>query len=410
MARFFRWSLALLGLWLIAQALRVAWFWYGPMEAPAQHVMPPSASAPAAALAPREAVSGAPPNVLATPSVQSLESLARDEARYCKRVKSLERQVANWTPEALRDNAAAIAQVSREITGLDSDLASLHERRVDLLTPRLAQIGGQRGEAIGLALRLLSQSNQRRELAAAQMNALAETSQDPLVLRLALLTCKVKGCDSKLAERWTALEPDNAYAWLNSQAPPEVKLQRISQASRWDDHWPTLMRLLNQAAPPDAQSPSDAMLTVSLIGLEAGLTLSVLPRSACSAKSTADQAARCLVAAERLWHVGAPPSLDRLIDAKNAVVWSGQSPLWTRRLAELQALMNLEQRLFADEPDGSHYLLGCEPAQGNTALFTQQIRRSPRHQILREALQRSGRSTAEWAAASASSPFHATLR
>jgi len=413
MARAFRWCLVLLGLWLLSQALRVAWFWYGPVEAPVRDGLPPialAASAPASALAQSEAASSAGPNEPAPASAALLEPLAHEEARYCKRAKGLERQVANWTPETLRDNAAAIAHLAREFTDLNNDLVSLRERHLELLATRLTQAGGQRNEAIGLTLRFLTQDDQRRDAATVQMEALAESSQDPLVLKLASLTCKLKGCDSKLTERWTALEPDNAYAWLSSKAPPDVKLQRVSQASRWDDHWPTLLKLLNQAAPPDAQSTSDAMLTIGLIGVEAAMVSSALPRAVCSPKSTAEQKVRCLAAAERLWQLGAPPSIGRFIDAKQAFALSGGSTVWAQRLAEQQAFLNFDQRLFADEAEVSLYLLGCTPAQDNTALFMQQFRQRPRHEILREALQRSGHSTAEWAAASASSPLQATLR
>ena len=45
MTRVFRWSLVLLGLWLLSQALRVAWFWFGPVEAPVRDGMPPTALA-----------------------------------------------------------------------------------------------------------------------------------------------------------------------------------------------------------------------------------------------------------------------------------------------------------------------------------------------------------------------------
>jgi hypothetical protein len=413
MTRVFRWSLVLLGLWLLSQALRVAWFWFGPVEAPVRDGMPPTAlaaSVPASAIAQSEAALSAGPNEPAPARVALLEPLAHEEARYCKRAKGLERQVANWTPETLRDNAPAIAHLAREFTGLNNDLVSLRERHFELLATRLAQAGGQRNEAIGLTLRFLGHDDQRRDAAAVQMGALAESSQDPLVLKLATLTCRLKGCVSKLTERWTALEPDNAYAWLSSEAPPDVKVQRVSQASRWDDHWPALLKLLNQAAPPDAQSTSDAMLTIGLIGVEVAMQFSALPRAVCSPKSTAEQKVRCLAAAERLWQLGAPPSIGRFIDAKQAFALSGGSSVWAQRLAEQQAFLNFDQRLFADEAEVNLYLLGCAPAQDNTAFFMQQFRQRPRHEILREALQRSGHSTAEWAAASASSPLQATLR
>ena len=102
--------------------------------------------------------------------------------------------------------------------------------------------------------------------------------------------------------------------------------------------------------------------------------------------------------------------MDRLIDAKRAFALSGGSSVWAQRLAEQQALFNVEQRLIDDDARSSLYLLGCEPAQNYTALLVQQFRHRQRHEILREALQRSGHSTAEWAAASASRPLQATLR
>lgn len=198
-----------------------------------------------------------------------------------------------WLGDSVAPDEAAKARVDRQLglawmKGLQQSAQPLDQAigwwlastAFNVVEPRLADC---RGESCLKAVQRLQGRMERvagrREEGAQALLALAWASNDPRVLALGLSQCEWVAqpleCRSSLAARWTALEPDNAAAWLEQAriaretGDAAGEISAIHQAAQAPRHQPTsawLVHRLVSSVPDEWQGELRLHLQVQALG------------------------------------------------------------------------------------------------------------------------------------------------
>lgn len=228
------------------------------------------------------------------------------------------------------------------------------------------------GKGCGPALQRLHERTERaaprRDQAAQRLLSLAQASQDPAVVALALSQCQAAlqppACRSELSARWVALEPDNAAAWLRqaqvAQDAGDVAgmvdaVHRATQAAHYRPPSAWLARHVVALMPAEWQGMPRLSLQLQLLGSVArlqGPNMAMFEHCREAGAGQANRQQACERLAERL-----------LRDAPDLLSWAlatglGRQAGWSaERLAALKAEREQLEALFdplrVEEPPGS---------------------------------------------------------
>lgn len=148
------------------------------------------------------------------------------------------------------------------------------ERGLQALVHGLDQ-GPPRWRAAAVLLRGTGAAGEPYHLA---MRKLASASNDPVVAMWALQRCGgLSSCSPGDLQRWLALDPDNQLPWMVAlDVFPEQRqamVERLTQASRFDQHENALIGAVWEAVPPDFPPHLHLHLWIHVIGIDAGMSL-----------------------------------------------------------------------------------------------------------------------------------------
>ena len=134
------------------------------------------------------------------------------------------------------------------------------------------------------------------------MRKLASTSSDPVVAMWALQRCGGRdACASADLQRWLALDADNQLAWMAAferySEQRQLMAEKLTQASRFDEHENALTQAVWEALPPDFPPHFHHQLWIYITGVQAALSVGGLQAVAKSCpqgmKPGSDQALWC---------------------------------------------------------------------------------------------------------------------
>ncbi len=290
--------------------------------------------------------------------------LAELERQFCSQGRALWEQGQQWVASLAASDPHAIRQLSGPALALRETGERLLKASLAPVLVGLQQQGSERAQALADYLSLGLQPN---KALTERLLEQGRHTKDPLVLLMASrLPCPAQtNCERPDRNRWSALEPDNAMAWLDSDLRGDALLQRLTSTAHVSTHWDTVRRLLNQAQPASTASPGALHLEVHLIGVEAAWSfpnLSPLSQHCKSVAPGSAQAQRCADALELLWRGTAQEDLSSQVVAGIALgLPPGIVPkeVWVARKAWIQRLRSLESD-WAQKLELDPLTAGCE--------------------------------------------------